>query len=171
MKHQIVCALIILSSVLTACGNQPIVVPTSTSSFLTQPTVQTTATPDPCAPENLEASIKEVNDLMREFDDASQLASNLSREQVPNSISDMQRIRRAAEDQQVATCLTTLKRLQMAHMNSVINTMLAFVGGADANTLNSGLAQARQEHDQYTLEIVKLLGITPAATNAPPATP
>ena len=168
MKRQILFALIVLSSLLTACGNQPIVVPTSTSSFLTKPPVQTTATPDPCAPENLEASIKEVNDLMREFDDASQLASNLSREQVPNTISDMQRIRRVAEDQQVAACLTTLKKLQMAHMNSVINTMLAFVGGADANTLNSGLAQARQEHDQYTLEIVKLLGITPAATNAAP---
>ena len=168
MKHQILFALIVLSSLLTACGNQPIVVPTNTSSFLTEPTVIATATPDPCAPENLEASIKAVNDLMREFDDASQLASNLSREQVPNSISDMQRIRRAAEDQQVAACLTTLKKLQMAHMNSVINTMLAFVGGADANTLNSGLAQARQEHDQYTLEIVKLLGITPAATNAAP---
>src|SRR5215204_2481827 len=160
MKRQILFALIVFSSLFTACGNAPAVVATNTSSSFSD---APTSTPDPCAPENLEASIKEVNDLMREFDDASQLASNLSREQVPNSISDMQRVRRAAEDQQVAACLTTLKKLQMAHMNSVINTMLASVGGADANTLNSGLAQARQEHDQYTLEIVKLLGITPAA--------
>ena len=65
----------------------------------------------------------------------------------------------------VPACLVTLKKYQVAHMNSVIDTMLAFVGGADSNTLNAGLAQARKEHDQYTLEIVKLLGITPKPLN------
>lgn len=65
----------------------------------------------------------------------------------------------------VPACLMTLKKYQVAHMNSVIDTMLAFVGGADSNTLNSGLAQARKEHDLYTLEIIKLLGITPKSAN------
>ena len=171
MKRQLVFALIIFNIVFTACSDQPVVVPTNTSSFLTESVVLVTPTTDPCARENLEASIKEVNNLMREFDDTSQLASNLSREQVPDSISEMQRIRRAAEDQQVPPCLVTLKKYQISHMNSVINTMLAFVGGADANTLNSGLAQARQEHDLYTLEILKLLGITPAAVTTSTATP
>jgi hypothetical protein len=136
-----------------------------TSRVYTEATALTSSTPDPCAPENLEASIKAVNDLMREFDDSSQLASNLSKEQVPDSFAEMQRIRRAAEDQMVPTCLVTLKKYQVAHMNSVINTMLAFVGGADNNTLNTGLAQARKEHDSYTLEIIKLLGITPQSVN------
>jgi hypothetical protein len=165
MKRQLLFALILFSGLLSACGDQPVAVPTNTSIVLTGSTALPTSTPDPCAPENLEATIKAVNDLMREFDDSSQLASNLSREQVPDSISEMQRIRRAAEDQQVPTCLVTLKKYQIAHMNSVINTMLAFVGGADSNTLNSGLAQARKEHDLYTLEIIKLLGITPKSVN------
>ena len=165
MKRQLIIALVMFSSLCTACGTPPAVVSTNTSSINTEATILSTATPDPCAPGNLEASIKAVNDLMREFDDSSQLASNLSREQVPDSISEMQRIRRAAEDQIVPTCLVTLKKYQVAHMNSVINTMLAFVGGADSNTLNTGLAQARQEHDRYTLEIIKLLGITPKSVN------
>lgn len=159
--------LLFITILLTACGSPPAIVPTNTVPVLTEATAPATSTPDPCATENLETTIKAVNDLMREFDDTSQLASNLSREQVPNSISEMQRIRRAAEDQIVPICLVTLKKYQIAHMNSVINTMLAFVGGADSNTLNTGLAQARQEHDLYTLEIVKLLGITPNSVSPP----
>ena len=165
MKRQLIISLVIFSSLLTACGTPPVVVPTHTSSVYTEATALLTSTPNLCAPDNLEASIKAVNDLMREFDDSSQLASNLSKELVPDSITEMQRIRRAAEDQMVPACLVTLKKYQVAHMNSVIDTMLAFVGGADSNTLNAGLAQARKEHDQYTLEIVKLLGITPKPLN------
>lgn len=138
-----------------------------------EPTVNQTSTPDPCAPENLGASVKEVNDLMREFDDASILAANLAREQAPALISEMQRIRREAENHEIPPCLSTLKSRQLAHMNSVINTMIAFVGGADSNTLNSGLSQARQEHDQYSLEIARLLGVTlvPNANPTPDGTP
>lgn len=169
MKRQLIISLVIFSSLFSACGTPPAVVPTNTSRVYTEAPALPTSTPDPCAPDNLEASIKAVNDLMREFDDSSQLASNLSKEQVPGSISEMQRIRRAAEDQTVPACLVTLKKYQVAHMNSVIDTMLAFVGGADSNTLNTGLAQARKEHDLYTLEIIKLLGITPKSVNT--ATP
>jgi hypothetical protein len=160
---------VILAMLLTACGNQPVVVPTLTVSVLIEPTIlpTSTSTPDLCVAGNLEVSIKAVNDLMREFDDTSQLASNLSKEQVPNSITEMQRIRRAAEDQMVPACLISLKKHQVSRMNSVINTMLAFVGGADSNTLNAGLAQARQEHDLYTLEIARLLGITPNSIGTP----
>jgi hypothetical protein len=147
---------------LTACGSQdPHVTPAA-------PIFSSTSTPDPCAAENLAESIKKVNDLQREFDDASQLASNLAREQLPDSISDMQRIRRAAEDHQAPACLATLKAHQLAHMNIVIDTMIAFLGGADTETLNQGIADAGAEHDLYTLEIARLLGITLApVTNVP----
>lgn len=139
---------------LTACGSQdPHLTPAA-------PISNSTSTPDPCTSENLAQSIKKVNDLQREFDDASRLASNVAREQLPDSISDMQRIRRAAEDLQAPACLATLKAHQLAHMNIVIDTMIAFVGGADTETLDRGIADASEEHDLYTLEIVRLLGIT-----------
>jgi hypothetical protein len=123
--------------------------------------------------ENLSESIKEVNDLMREFDDMSKLATNISREKLPELISEMQRVRRAAEDQQVPHCLSTLKVHQIAHMNTVIDTLIAFLGGAQAEELNAGIQRAGQEHDLYTLEIARLLGIpqntavTPAVTLNP----
>jgi hypothetical protein len=139
---------------LSACGSQD---PLITSAA---PISNSTSTPDTCSAENIAGSIKEVNDLQREFDDASQLASNLAREQLPNSISDMQRLRRAAEDHQVPACLSELKTHQLAHMNIVIDTMISFVGGADTETLDRGIAEAREEHDLYTLEIARLLGIT-----------
>jgi len=154
MKRPIIllCAIFVLF--LTACGSQdPHVTPAA-------PISNSNSTPDLCAAEHLAESIKKVNDLQREFDDASQLASNLAREQLPDSISNMQRIRRAAEDHQAPACLTTLKGHQLAHMNIVIDTMIAFVGGADTETLNKGIADASEEHDLYTLEIARLLGTT-----------
>ncbi|MCL4528551.1 MAG: hypothetical protein M1282_03965 [Chloroflexi bacterium] len=159
---------LISSLLLNACGILQ-ASPSSTATVTVAPTL--TATPDPCAAANLSASVKKVNDLQREFDDASQLASNLSRDQLPDSIASLQRIRRASEDLEVPSCLDTLKTYQLDHMNTVIQTLLAFVGGADQKSLTDGIARARQEHDQYTLEMARLLGITvtPAAvaTNTP----
>ena len=120
------------------------------------------------------STVQPVNDLMREFEDASQLASNLTAQQLPEVISNLQRIRRAAEDVDIPACLDTLKTHQLNHMNLMIQTLLAFVGGADQETLNSGLELARKERDLYSLEAVRLLGITlapiittPLATRMP----
>jgi len=144
---------------LTACGNgnTPFLQPPSANP---QPTAIPTPTPDPCAEENMSTSIKPANDLMREFDDASELAANLSQEQVPTVITNMQRIRREVEDLDVPACLSNLKTHELAHMNAVIDTLVAFVGGASKDTLTKGITQARSEHDQYTLEMAHLLGLT-----------
>lgn len=166
MQSRIPFLLIISLLFLSACANQN---PTSVGSSPTlQQTAISTSTPDPCAVENLSESIKEVNDLMREFDDMSKLATNISREKLPELISEMQRVRRAAEDQQVPACLSTLKVHQIAHMNTVIDTLIAFLGGAKAEELNAGIQRAGQEHDLYTLEIARLLGI-PQNTSVTPA--
>jgi hypothetical protein len=53
-------------------------------------------------------------------------------------------------------------------MNLMIQTLLAFVGGASQETLNNGLEMARKEHDLYSIEIVRLLGITLAPITATP---
>jgi len=144
---------------ISACGSHPIP---------TEAPVSTTATQDPCSSENLPATVQQINDLMREFDDASQLASNTSMQQLPEVISHMQRIRRGAEDIQIPSCLGTLKTHQLNHMNLTIQTLIAFVGGANQQTLQNGLEMARKEHDLYSLEIVRLLGITLATITATP---
>ena len=144
---------------LSACGN-----PSASGDD-----ASASSTPDACQSDNVDQSVKPINDLQREFNDASELAANLPREQLQPSIADMQRIRRAAEDQSIPPCLVTLKTHQLAHMNAVIDTLLAFVSGADVNELNQGMADARNQYDLYTFEMARLLGVTliPATESAP----
>lgn len=131
---------------------------------------EVSATLDSCAPENISSEIEQVHSLMREFDDASLLASNTPLAQMNPSIGDLQRIRRAAQDQPAPACLVSLKQFQLAHMLTVINTMLGFLSGADAEAINQNIVLARQQHDQYTLEMAGLLGLTvvPASTQVGP---
>jgi hypothetical protein len=153
----------LLALLLAACGTNP---PAENNTPETQYIVVTatqppaTGTPDPCAPENIEAEVQKIHTLMREFDDASTLAASRPREELAASIADLQRIRRDAEDQPTPSCLATLKTHQVSHMNSVINTLIAFMGGADKATVDQGIALARDQHDKYTLELARLLGIT-----------
>jgi hypothetical protein len=167
MQKLFLCLFSLLLFFVSACGGQPAATETESPST---PTISPDE--DPCAAQNLPAAVQPVNDLMREFEDASQLASNLPAQQLPEVISNLQRIRRDAEDVQIPACLATLKTHQLNHMNLMIQTLLAFVGGADQEALTSGLELARNEHDLYSLEIVRLLGITLAPITAtPPSAP
>ena len=155
----------------TGCGATPAAPPTQTPAA---PPTQTetalplnTATPDPCSPGQIEAQVQKVHKHMREFDDASILASSTPRDQISNSIADLQRIRREAEDETIPPCLTNLKTYQVEHMNTVINTLISFMSGADQKSLEQGIAVARQQHDQYTLELARLLGLTVVPATAP----
>jgi hypothetical protein len=119
-----------------------------------------TATPDPCAPGNLETEVQKIHKYMRQFDDESALAASLPKNQLQDAIKSLQSIRRDAEDQSTPVCLEQLRSYQISHMNSVINTLIAFLGGADQQVVNEGLASARQQHDQYTIELARVLGLT-----------
>jgi len=135
----------------------------------TQPTENPTAsaTPDSCSSRFLPAEVDKIHKLMREFDDASLLASNTPRDQLPPVISDMQRIRRSAEDQFVPPCLGTLKQLQLIHMNTVIDTLIAFLSGADQTTLNQGTEISSRQYNAYALEYARVLGLTVVAPPTP----
>ena len=147
----------------SACGAEP-----AATQAETLTTATTAPDQDPCSTQNLPTTVQPLNDLMREFDDASQLASNLPAAQLPEVISNLQRIRRDAEDVRIPACLSTLKTHQLNHMNLMIQTLLGFISGADQQALTGGLEQARKEHDLYSLEIVRLLGITLAPITATP---
>jgi outer membrane murein-binding lipoprotein Lpp len=131
------------------------------------------ASSDPCAPANITTEVAKVNSLMREFDDAAQLASQVKRDQLVDVIPSLQEIRRRAEDLDVPYCLATLKSLQVTHMNTVINTLLSFVGGAEPDLLVQGIALARMQHEDYNRELARLMGVTyePPETSEPPGEP
>lgn len=166
---------------MAGCTGTPAAIPigTDTKEVLTSTvefTMVPSATPDPCSPEQIEATVQKVHVHMREFDDASILASNLPLNELSEPIANLQRIRREAEDEQIPPCLTILKKYQIAHMNTVIATLVAFLGGADQNSLEQSIAIAREQHDQYTLELARILGLTvvpatPINTNTATLTP
>lgn len=162
-------ALLYLTILLAACGSPPATPAATddgqgefpaTATVQITPSASSTPTPDPCGTELVEPEVQKVHRHMREFDDAAILASNLPREQLSDSIENLQRIRREAEDEEVPACLTNLKGYQVDHMNTVINTLVVFMGGADSSALEQGIAMARNQHDQYTLELARLLGLT-----------
>ena len=162
-------AILFFTMILTSCGTVETPLPTDTDEPTTLPPLPTqTATPDLCAPENVQAEVDKVHRHMREFDDASILASSTPRDQLSTAIADLQRIRRAAEDQVTVSCLTNLKNYQIQHMNSVIDTLVAFLSGTDQAVLDQGIAIARQQHDQYTLELARILGLTVVPATAAP---
>jgi hypothetical protein len=172
-KHSLGLFAIFLIMILAGCGS-PAAIPaaTETDAAATSTTVVSapaSSTPDPCALPQLEVEVQDVHRHMREFDDAAVLASNVAREDLGDSIAELQRIRRAAEDEQIPACLTQLKTYQVQHMNSVINTLIAFMSGTDQQSLDRGIAIAREQHDQYTLELARVLGLTVVAATLPPA--
>src|SRR5215208_6515862 len=163
-------SIIISAIIIAGCGSNPPPAPAETPTqeeVAPSPTVSVSTTADPCSTPLVEDEVQKVHKHMREFDDASILASNMPREQLSDPIADLQRIRREAEDESIPDCLTTLKTYQVDHMNSVINTLVAFVGGTDQQTLEQGIGTARQQHDQYTLELARLLGLTVVPATVP----
>jgi len=161
MKQFIFALLLAFSLLIAACGRTP-------APEITQ-TPAATSTPDLCSSENLPGAAAKVNKLMREFDDYSSLASNTPQSQLVVIIPEMQRILREAEDQTLPACMQNLKGMQLAHMQIVIQTLMAFMSSSDVNLVNAGISQARELHGQYDIELARLLGITlvPRPTQAP----
>jgi hypothetical protein len=174
-------AIFLLTILLAGCGNPPATTapaatetqaPTEaepTTAVASASPVAATSTLDPCVLPQLELEVQRVHKHMREFDDAAALASSIPRDQLTTSIADLQRIRRGADDEQIPVCLGNLKAIQVQHMNTVIDTLLAFMRGTDQETLDQGIALARQQHDQYLLEYVRVLGLTVIPATIPPA--
>jgi hypothetical protein len=166
-RHTLTLIVLVVALLLAACGQSTPIATPSTVPVMPSTTVTLTSTPDPCSPENVSALMQPVNRQMREFDDASALSASTSREQLKPSIADLQRIRRAAEDINVPGCLQSLKELQLAYMNTFIQTLLAFMGGADQVAVNQGLGLSRQLHNQYMIEMARLQGVTPPPDSTP----
>jgi hypothetical protein len=186
--------ILVFTIVLSGCGGNVPATSTDTAAptaAATQEPVSTSVaptstTPDLCLSPQIEEEAQKVQKHMREFDDASILASSVPQAQLSTSIADLQRIRREADDEVVPPCLAALKNYQISHMNSVINTLLAFMRSKDPLAIDcvdiqssteeeavcQNIALARQQHDQYLVELARVLGLTvvpatPAETPTP----
>jgi hypothetical protein len=151
---------VIVSSIMLSACSSAFANPAATA------TPGPTATLDLCAPDNIKNAASAVHRLTRTFDDTANIAVNTSRDKLSAPVSALQAVRRQAEDLRVPDCLVNLKNLQLSHMNAVISTMVAFMGGATSDTLNKGIALARTQRKTYDDELSRLLGatLTPAPT-------
>jgi len=147
-------------------------VPTATEPVI--PTLADTNTPDPCSPEALNITVAGVDKIMREFRDAFVLAQNTPARDLAPNISELQRIRRNAEDFNVPSCAATLKTYQLGYMNAAIDAALALYGNfsGDPNKVltqadvDSAIALVTQRimesndyENKYIFERARLLGI------------
>ncbi len=171
--------------------------PTATATATVAATV--TGTPDPCDQQHITETVNQFDLLSRQFNDAFTLAQNTPAQDLSASISELQRIRRLAQDYPVPSCLATLKRDQLAFMDTAINTSLALFSNATllnsvsacvgkpncvsqaqatqavqvVALVNQGMTTARQYASEYTLETARLLGVTltPSPTTIPATMP
>jgi hypothetical protein len=164
----IVIAISLINTWAPWAGNAPTAVNTNTP--------LPSSTPDPCAPENVKAQVMDFNHIAREFDDLSVIAQNTPREQLTPIITQLQGIRRRSEDYLVPSCMQKLKEYQLNYMNVFINTLVALYSSLTSEltedrvaTINQGMAAAVQYHDQYLIEMARLLGVTLPAPSAPAA--
>jgi len=169
-KRSAILLVLLFTLIASACGNAApampaTVAPTNVVFESPIPVSSATNTPDPCAPENIQAEVQKVHKLMREFDDGSSLAASVPADQLTPVISNLQRIRRDAEDLPIPPCLAKLKTYQINHMNIVIGTLINLIsyanGTVSKDVIDQGIALARQEHDNYTIELATVLGLTP----------
>ena len=160
--------------------------PTSTPPSASTNRPNITATLDACAPGNVQATTQNFNKLTRQFDDIAQVALNTPGNQLAPLVTQLQDVRRNAEDFDAPPCLQTLKQYQLNYMNTYINTLLALYSAypvlsstttpqdivkQDIAVINQGMAQGNQYHKQYDVELANLLGITlPVPTDTPAGT-
>jgi Bacterial SH3 domain len=154
-KHVYDSLVIVVFLLFTACST---VKPVSTDT--PTPAPLPSSTPDVCSGAELQSEVKKINDLTRQFDDYSTLAFNTPQSQLVQVIPALQTIRRAAQDQVVPPCLQVLKNYQLSYMNTGIETLLVFESNSKSTVIGGGIAQARLYHDQYTIELAHLLGLT-----------
>ncbi len=170
----VVVSLVLVLSLVYCAANltqtPPTPAPTNTESLPTNSPFPT-GTLNACASENLPAQVDRLHAITREFDDTFGLAQTLRLEQAIPLVSEMQRIKRIAEDLDVPPCLVKLKEYQLLYMNSgieVFTTVYAVTSSnpnIDQNTLNSVtvplLEQVLGAAKLYLDEQAKLMGWTP----------
>ncbi len=163
--YALVAAAAVILIWLGAAGRLPFLAPAQAGPTATS-TKPKVVTSNACLPAIIRPDVEKVDAIMREFYDASALASQTPADQLLQVIPGLQEIRRRAESLKVSGCLDKLRSFQVSHMNIVINTLMAFMSKSDQSILVDGIIQARLLNEEYKKEKARLLG----ETYVPPAT-
>ncbi len=146
----------------TACV--PAAVPSATATPSASPSPVPSPPPpfqaDPCLAANMADTVKPLDDLVRQFDDYAGLAGVVLQSELVKVIPVLQSIRGAAQGLAAPSCIQSLRRYALEYMDSTLKALAAFQSGSQVAAIPTGIAEARQYHDQYLLERSRLLGQT-----------
>ncbi len=112
-------------------------------------------------------TVKPLDDLVRQFDDYAALAGVVLQSELVKIVPVLQSIRQAAQGLAAPTCIQDLRRYALAYMDSTLKALVSFQIAPQADAIPTGIAAARQYHDQYLLERARLLGQTVIAPTPP----
>jgi len=131
----------------------------STSGDPTQitPTPMPTATPDPCAAENLLGEVEKVQDLVNEFQDIAYVANFTQQTELIVPIMEMQAVRRDLQKLEVPVCEEAIKTASLNYMNSTINYLAFFMGGETKENVDAGIQNSQVLWQTVLGEFNKLL--------------
>ncbi len=174
--------------------NAPAAIPPASTATPVSGTPLSTATPDLCSTENMPETIAGLEKLSREFEDIYNIAAITPSAQLTPLTTELQRVRREAEDYDVPACLIVLKEYQIDSMNAYIEALMALIAALQVN-VEPVAGMTQQQYDQavsdalspyyalanqrindassltnkYIVEKARLLGVTLVPTpTAPP---
>jgi hypothetical protein len=161
-------ALGILALTLSSCGGSPEAPVAVKPTIAPVPTAAPTAVPT-C--QILAAGyIKQVEPLVREWDDAATLADNTPRVSLASQIEKLQDIQRRSEALQVPDCAATIQQSFIGQMSATNRAFVAFLGQKPQTTVDDLFAVAHEQQAIFKTEFPHLKADQPIAKSDPPFT-
>ncbi len=121
------------------------------------PTPMPTATPNPCAAENLMEEVEKVQYLVNAFQDIAYVANFTPQTELVSPIMEMQAVRRDLQKLDVPVCEEAIKTASLNYMNSTINYLAFFMGGETEENVDAGIQNSQVLWQVVLGEFSKLL--------------
>ncbi len=115
----------------------------------------------PCGVNPVKEAANQLQAKAEEFSDAFNIAVSTSRISLAGPISDMQAIKRDADDIQVPACMEKARALTVEGMDHSISGMIAFMGQENDATVEGFLTLAQVRTQDATAEVGRITKCAP----------
>ena len=122
-------------------------------------TAQTAAVPTSppvCSLNDGRKAVEALMEFAQEWDDALELASQTPRISLSPQIGELQRIRRAVQQQTWPPCAESAHDALVKHMDKMIEGFLAYLGNEPESVYNAHLNEAKTLLEAFTQEMARL---------------
>ena len=142
MKKTVI-LVIVAAMAISSCSLIENLTPADPTPIPPTPTLVPTATPDPCASENLMGEVEKIQDLVNAFQDVAFLANFTPQTDLVSPIMEMQAVRRDLQKLDIPACEEAVKTASLNYMNSTINYLAFFMGGETKENVDAGIKNSQ----------------------------